>query len=141
MNVPPPPPADGLILLEGDVLLLGETDADAETLGDVEALAESDGDLELLGETDAEGDTEALADTDGDVEAEGETEALALLMISRTAKCTMARSSEVPEERPTFRAPWPAVVSVTTAAPLLPKSIDWRRVLPVPAVGSVCRPV
>lgn len=120
-NVPPPPPADGLTLLEG------LTEADALRLGDVLAL----------------GLVDALVETDGDSDAEGEIDALALvlLMISRTAKCTTARSSDVPDDRPTFRAPWPGVVSVTTAAPLLPKSIDCRKVLPVPAVGIVCRPV
>lgn len=82
---PPPPPADGLTLLEG------LTEADALRLGDVLAL----------------GLVDALADTDGDRDVDGEIDALALvlLMISRTAKCTNARSSVVPDDSPTLRAP------------------------------------
>jgi hypothetical protein len=100
---------------------LGDGDDDDDDDGELEGLALA------LGERLADGD--------------GLTLALGLLIISRTATCTAARSSLVPDENPTERDPCPAVVSRTTTAPLFPKSIDWISVLLAPAVGSVCKPV
>lgn len=72
-------------------------------LGDglAETLAETldDGLTDDDGETLADGLT--LADGDGDSETDGD----GLLIISRTAKCTIARSSLVPEVMPTDRLP------------------------------------
>lgn len=97
-----------------------------DPLGDAEALAER---LTLDdGLIDADGDrlTDALAELDGLTEREADADAdddglglrltlgLGLLIISRTARWTAARSSDVAFENPTDRAPCPAVVSRTT---------------------------
>ena len=113
-NVPPLLLGLGLLDVEADTLLLGLTDAD--------------------GDTDADGLT--LADGEG----EGETDGLGELMISRIARCTAARSSEVPEDIPTFLAPCPAVVSRTTLKPLAPTSCEWSAVLLAPVPGRVWWP-
>lgn len=81
--------------------LLG--DALDETLGDTLA--------ETLAEGEAEIDAEGVGDTDADGVGDGEADGL--LMISRTAKWTIARSSDVPDDMPTDRLPCPAVVSTT----------------------------
>ena len=60
-----------------------------------------------LGLLDGLGETDGLTDGDGD----GLTLGDGLLMISRMAICTAARSSDVPDENPTFRAPCPAADS------------------------------
>jgi len=92
----------------------------------LDALGDADDDAERLSLADADADGEF--ETDGLTELDGlgerETDADGLLMISRMATCTAARSSDVPEEKPTERDPCPAVVSWTAIAPLAPKSID-----------------
>jgi hypothetical protein len=159
---------EGEALLLGDTL--GDTLADGETLalglterleladGDTDALGETDGLSLLLGDTDALGETErlslalgltlALGDTDadglserlelalGETEAEGDT----LLIDSRMARWTIARSSLVPEDMPTDRLPCPAVVSRTTTKHCEPMSILWSSVLFAPALGGVWWP-
>jgi hypothetical protein len=96
-----------------------------------------DPEAEGLAEGELDGLTLAEGETDAEGETEGLTDGLGLLMTSLTARCTTARSSEVPEDIPTFRAPCPTVVSVTTRNPLAPASTDCRCVLLAPAVGSV----
>ena len=106
-----PEPADGL------------TEADAELLA--ELLADADGELlvELLAELDGLGLRLTLG--------------LGLLMISRTANVTMARSSDVPFVPPTALLPCPAVVSINVQAHCDPTSIKGPAVLFAPAVGGV----
>lgn len=92
---------------------------------DVLALADAEADrlTELLG----------LGEDDGVAEADAD----ALLMISRTAKWTMARSSLVPEDIPTARLPCPAVVSLTPTNPIAPVSMLFSAVELAPLVGRV----
>lgn len=101
--------------------------ADGETLdeGLTDALADEDGDRLADGETDADGDTLGLTEDDG------------LEIVSRTARCTIARSSDVPDENPTLREPCPALVSRTVRKHCAPISMDWSSVLLAPAVGGV----
>lgn len=121
---------------DGDTLLEGETLLETEDEGlMLELMLELILELMLLdGDGDEDGEDEI------DVEIEDETDEDALLMISRTAKCTAARSSLVPDENPTLREPCPAVVSRTTTNPLAPASTDCSEVLLAPAVGSVWCP-
>ena len=113
----------------GDGELDGESDADGDE--ELEALLLEDGESEAEGERDADGllELEALGVADGLAET--------LLIISRTAKCTIARSSDVPEDIPTDRDPCPAVVSRTTTQQVDPISIDCTAVLLAPVVGGV----
>jgi hypothetical protein len=85
--------------------------------------------LEALDDGELDTDTEGLDDTDDET----------LLIISRTAKCTAARSSDVPWVNPTLRAPCPAADSRTVTNPTAPESTDCMPVAVelAPAVGSV----
>ena len=71
-----------------------------------------------LGDRDMDADADALSDADGEELSELDglglllTEADSLLIISRTANVTMARSSLVPFVPPTGLLPCPAVVSL-----------------------------
>jgi hypothetical protein len=106
----------------------------ATALGEAEALTELD--AVALGDDEIEDDAVAL----GDAEIEGLTDADALLIISRTAKCTMARSSDVPDVMPTEREPWPAVVSTAPTKHCPPTSIVFSAVELAPLVGGVWCP-
>jgi hypothetical protein len=95
-----------------------------------------------LGEADAltELDNDALGDGETDEEAVGLADADELLTISRTAKCTMARSSLTPEVMPTDREPCPAVVSTAPTKHCPPTSIVFSAVELAPLVGGVWCP-
>jgi hypothetical protein len=86
-----------------------------------------------LGDDEIEDDAVAL----GDAEIEGLTDADGLLIISRTAKCTMARSSDVPLVMPTEREPWPAVASTTPTKHCPPTSTVFSGSEFAPSVGGV----
>ena len=102
--------------------------ADAEAERDSEELAEADGDFDV--DADADDDGLGLNETDG----------LGLLMISRTANVTIARSSDVAFVPPTARLPCPAVVSINVQAHCDPTSISGPAVLLAPADGGVWCP-
>lgn len=110
----------------------------AAVLGDAEALTDDDTEDDGLGLrlSDALTDDEGVGLGDADREDDGDgdrlTDALGLLIISRTATCTAARSSEVAFENPTERAPCPAVVSRTTCTTRDPKSMLATSVLLAP---------
>jgi hypothetical protein len=106
----------------------------ATALGEAEALTELD-DV-ALGDDEIDEDAVGLADA----EIEGLTEADALLTISRTAKCTIARSSLTPEVMPTEREPCPAVVSTAPTKHCPPTSIVFSAVELAPLVGGVWCP-
>lgn len=90
----------------------GNVNAPALGLTEDEGLSERDAEAEA--EEDGESDTEDDGDTDEDGLGERLSLALGLLMISRMARCTAARSSDVAFEKPIEREPCPAVVSRTT---------------------------
>lgn len=115
----------GRICAPGSVcaLALGEADALTLRLAELEALA-----LALL-------DVDALADDEGD--CDNDAELLALLMSSRTANVTIARSSLVPFVPPTARLPCPAALSQNTHAHCPPTSISGPVALFAPFVGGV----
>jgi len=115
--------------------------ADGDADDDAERLALADGDSEVDALADALGDKLTDADADDDGLGERLTDAEGLLIISRMATWTAARSSDVPDEKPTERDPCPAVVSWTAIAPLAPKSIEKSSVLLAPAEASVWSPV
>jgi hypothetical protein len=110
----------------------GNTGGSAD--GDGDALALEDGLTLADGETLADGLTLALGLSDGEADEDG------LLMISRTAKWTIARSSLVPLDMPTERLPCPAVVSLTPTNPIAPVSMLFKAVELAPLVGSVWCP-
>lgn len=79
---------DGLVLVEGEIEGLTETEGDTLVLGDIDGLTEGevegealvDGDTDTEGETDTEGDIDGLAleegETDGEVLVLGDTDVL-----------------------------------------------------------------
>jgi hypothetical protein len=154
--------------LDGLTDALGLVEAEGELLGPIRLSANSDGTTinssahgrsgvfthscapgsDTPGASDglalALGLTLGLSEDEGETDADGlcesETDGLGLLTISRTAKWTMARSSEVPDDMPTERLPWPAVVSRTPTNPIAPVSMLFSAVELAPAVGSVWCP-
>lgn len=103
-------------------------------------LGDAEDEAELLTLDDGLTERDAEADTDDDGLGLRLTLGLALLIISRTANVTMARSSEVAFVPPTGRLPCPGVVSMKIQQHSAPISISGPAVLFAPAVGGVWWP-